>query len=102
MTLIYVAGAFTAKTKKQVRANIALARKAAEELWLEGFAVICPHLNCPEGFEKTIGYEQLLAGDLEMIKRCDAVYFLKNWEKSSGARREHQFVLDNGITRRYQ
>lgn len=30
--------------------------------------------------------------EYEMIKKCDAIFFLKGWEKSSGACAEHAFA----------
>jgi hypothetical protein len=31
-----------------------------------------------------------LQGDLEILRRCDIVYFLKDWKLSEGSRAEYQ------------
>lgn len=93
MKLIFIAGPYKAATRKGIKANIAHARAAAIRLWKEGYAVICPHMNtalfdgiCPE--------ETWLQGDLEILKRCDAIYLLDNWESSIGARNELQKAME--------
>jgi hypothetical protein len=35
-----------------------------------------------------------LEGDLEILRRCDAILMLKNWRQSAGARGEHQRAKD--------
>ena len=87
MKIIYVAGAYRNKTEWGLIENIRHAEKEAIKLWQEGWAVICPHKNtahfgglCPD--------DTWLKGDIEMLKRCDAIYMLKGWQKSEGANME--------------
>ncbi len=96
MKIIYVAGAYRAKTEWGLIQNIRKAEQAAIKLWQEGWAVICPHKNtahfgglCPDN--------TWLDGDLEMLKRCDAIYMLRGWEKSKGATAEHQLAIKMGL-----
>ncbi len=84
MKVIYVAGAYRNKTEWGLVENIRHAEAAAIKLWQEGWAVICPHKNtahfgglCPD--------DTWLKGDIEMLKRCDAIYMLKGYEGSEGA-----------------
>lgn len=37
-----------------------------------------------------------------MIDVCDVVYFLKNWEDSEGAKKEHKYALENNKLIEYQ
>ena len=97
--LIYISGAYMGKDNGQsIDRNIRLAREAAIELWEKGYTVICPHLNT-QNFEKdcTCIYEDYLIGDCEIVKRCDGVFMLDNWEESNGASIEKQTALENGI-----
>lgn len=92
--LIYVSGPYTLG---DIDTNIAKAREVAVELWKMGYAVICPHTNtahfdCPE-----IPYEAFIAGDVEMVRRVDALVMLPGWMESKGAVREHQVAEDAGI-----
>jgi len=89
MKVIYVAGPYRAKTEYQVQENIRQAESCALDIWDAGAAAICPHKNT-SGFG---GYHNLpddiwLNGDLEIIKRCDALVVLPNYEKSEGTLQE--------------
>lgn len=87
MKIIYVSGKYS---KGNVDENIALAREAAVELWKRGIGVICPHTNTAHMEREGIPYETFMGGDLEMVRRCDAIYMLSNWQDSPGAIREYQ------------
>ena len=95
MKVIYVAGAYRSNSWNGVWENINHARTVARRLWLEEWAVICPHANTifMDG-EDTDGV--FLKGDLEILRRCDAIYMLNNWKGSEGARGELELatVLD--------
>ena len=45
MKVIYVSGAYRAPTEYEVGLNIRRAEEAAIRLWMDGWAVICPHKN---------------------------------------------------------
>jgi hypothetical protein len=101
MKLIFVSGAYRAKDKIGVSKNIKLAREASKKLWQQGYAVICPHMNTAH-FDGICPDDYFLDGDIEMMIRCDAVYLLKNWEESEGAREEHNIALSRGMEIIYQ
>lgn len=41
--------------------------------------------------------EFLLAEELEILVKCDAIYLLRGWERSKGARRELYHAIGNGL-----
>jgi len=78
-------GAYTG-TPAQTRKNIATARKYAEKLWAQGYAVFCPHLNSSLMEETTeVNYQDFLDGYLEWIRCADVVYLLPNHKRSNGS-----------------
>lgn len=83
MKLVYVAGPYRAKDSWEIEQNIRRAETLALDVWRAGFAAICPHTNTR--FYQGAAPDQLwLDGDLEMLRRCDAVLLVPGWEKSSG------------------
>jgi len=87
MKVIYVAGPYRADTEAEVFDNIMRARSKALDLWREGWAVICPHSNTMFMGSKLCD-PKFIEGDLEIVRRCDAIYMLKDWEISEGANLE--------------
>ena len=94
MEVIFVSGKYRGKTEWEVKQNIYHAEKRARMLWMNGFAVVCPHLNTAflGGSDDSIWLE----GDLEILKRCDAIYMLDGWEDSEGARKELGLAIKLG------
>lgn len=93
--ILYVAGPY----RGDRAANIAQARNIAQELWAAGFAVICPHANTAlfDDDRPDIPDKAYLQGDLEFIVGCDGLVMTPDWEKSSGARNEHEYAEKLGI-----
>ena len=94
--LVYIAGPYSADTPHGIYANIELARKYAEKYLKLGYAVICPHLNTAF-MDGVISYEDFLAMDLEIIRRCDTVVAMPNWKSSKGAIGEIAFAKEQHI-----
>lgn len=42
-------------------------------------------------------YEDYMRADLDILKDCDAIYMLRGWTNSNGARREFDFAKRNGL-----
>jgi len=86
MKKIYIAGAITNNPgyEAQFLARMRILKR-------EGHAVMNPALLC-RGFE----YEEYMKVCFSMLDVCDSVYFLKGWETSDGAKREHQRALMTG------
>jgi hypothetical protein len=96
MRVVFISGKYRGKDYQEIEANIQKAKAAAIELWKQGYAVICPHLNTAH-FDGICPDEVWLNGDIEIMKRCDAVYFLDNWKESQGAKHEFDVVIDCGL-----
>uniref|UniRef100_A0A6M3JHD9 DUF4406 domain-containing protein n=1 Tax=viral metagenome TaxID=1070528 RepID=A0A6M3JHD9_9ZZZZ len=96
MKIIYVAGKYRAKTEWALEENIRHAEREAVKLWQHGWAVICPHKNTAH-FGGVCTDATWLDGDLEILKRCDAIYMLAGWDLSSGARAERELAKSSGI-----
>jgi len=92
MKLIYVAGPYSGKGYSEIHDNIKRAEALSLKLWRLGWSVITPHLNTyhMEQYED-IAYETWLTGDLEQVRRCDAIIVLKNYEHSKGTMGEIEF-----------
>ena len=105
MKVIYVAGKYTASSDWQTYLNIHHAREAAYSLWAEGWAVICPHSNTAffGGAEShDVDRMKWLAGDLEFIRRSDAIYMLWNYKDSQGALMELALAKELGLEIYYE
>lgn len=87
MKLVYIAGPFRAANNWGREANIRRAEALALEVWRAGYAALCPHCNT-RFFDGAAPDRVWLAGDLEMLIRCDALLTTADWERSSGAKAE--------------
>jgi nucleoside 2-deoxyribosyltransferase len=98
MKVIYIAGPYRSQDEWRVRMNIRKAEEAALAVWQNGAVALCPHKNsagmggAPGTFD-----DMWLEGDLELLKRCDAVWLIENWEYSRGASREMIFAKAHDI-----
>jgi len=98
--LVYVAGPFRARPDPSNQweqwENIRRAATLALEVWRSGASCICPHMNTAF-FEGAAEARVWLDGDLEQLKRCDAVIMTPDWERSIGAKAEHATAIERGI-----
>ncbi len=103
MKVVYVAGPYRSKSLDGVWQNVMHARMRACELWYQGYAVICPHTNSIFMDNDLSGDpEVFLAGDLEILGRCDAIYMLSTWEASVGATAELEYAKAHGLEVLYE
>lgn len=84
MKLAYISGKYSGDSIRDIVNNIREAEKVAIKYWQLGYAVICPHTNTAL-FDGALTWQQFLDGDLEMIKRCDTIVMMKDYENSKGA-----------------
>ena len=89
--VVYISGPLSAPTIDGWFSNTMKARSACRELWILGVTPICPHLNNLL-MEGAISYNEYMLGDLELVKRSDAVYMIGHWMHSKGARQEREFA----------
>jgi hypothetical protein len=96
MMVVYVAGKFRGPDHWAIAENIRAAERVALEVWRLGFACICPHTNTAH-FQGAAPDAVWLEGDLEMLRRCDAVVVVPGWEESEGARSEVALARSRGM-----
>jgi uncharacterized protein DUF4406 len=94
--LIYIAGPYRGPTAWRIESNIRRAEEIALEVHRMGAAALCVHPmtryyqgECDDG--------HWLASTLEMMKRCDALMVVPNWEHSSGTREEIRVAQTLGM-----
>ncbi len=83
-------------------------KKAEEHLVGLGYGVINPvdfgkyleEKYKEEG--KTPKWENYMRGDIELLLSCDGIYMLKGWEKSKGAKLEHEIATALKIKMMYE
>jgi hypothetical protein len=101
--LIYVSGKYTSEKGDldETRKYIEVATKASIKLFKKGWNVFTPHKNNGE-YEfrkdsKDLTYDFWIDIDLDILKRCDAIFMLKNWRNSKGALIEINKAKEWGI-----
>jgi hypothetical protein len=96
MKLIYIVGPYRASGQWQIFQNIRRAEAFALQVWQMGAACICPHKNT-EYFNGAAPDSVWLDGDLEMVRRCDAILCVPGWEASSGSLGEVALAKQLGL-----
>ncbi len=98
MKVLYISGPFSHPDPVHgIPRNILLASEAALVAWRDGWATLCPHKNCA-GFEHAaIPYETWIQGDLELLRRSDAICMVGSWTKSPGALQEYRLARALGM-----
>ena len=91
MKVIYIAGPYSGEDIYDVHCNIQEAERYAAMVWEMGAAALCPHKNTAY-MDGVVCYDQFLAGCIEMMNRCDAVWFIQCYEKSPGAMKERAWA----------
>jgi len=90
--LVYVAGPYS---NGDVEPNVAEAKRVGHLIMQVGHAPFVPHLNHHFHAEYPADYEDWLAVDLVMLRRCDLVYRMPG--HSPGADREIAEAKAQGI-----
>ena len=85
--VVYIAGPFRAASAWEIEQNIRRAETLALEVWRSGIPAICPHTNT-RFYQGAAPDEVWLEGDLEILRRCDALLLTEGWEDSTGTRGE--------------
>ena len=98
MKVIYVCGPIRNDDPAFQYENIGRGITAAKAIWQAGGTAICPHMFAYFWGDDDALRKLLLEGELEMIRRSDAVLALPGWVASVGASAEVCFARGNGIT----
>lgn len=104
MKVVYIAGKYSGRTHdgrsySEIHRNIFDARDwAIRVMQTGGVVALCPHLNSMHmeldfSGEQDFWYE----ADLELLRRCDAVFLIPGWQHTRGACIENDFARSNGI-----
>jgi hypothetical protein len=85
--VIYIIGPFRGASYWDQVQNIRRAEEAALRVWQMGGVALCPHLNTAN-FQGALPDSVWLEGDLEFVRRSDAVLCISGWQKSEGSIKE--------------
>jgi nucleoside 2-deoxyribosyltransferase len=96
LKVVYIAGPFRANSAWDVERNIRRAEELALWVWRAGAVALCPHTNT-RFFQGAADDDIWLKGDLELLRRCDAVLLVASRETSAGTLDEILYACDNGI-----
>lgn len=96
MKVIYVAGAYRAKTIHGVLSNIRRAEAVAAKVWEAGYVALCPHLNSAF-FDGITSDDNFLAGTLELLRRSDGLVLVPGWGESKGTHGELDYCRFHNI-----
>jgi hypothetical protein len=96
MKVVYIVGPYRANREYHVMQNIRRAEDLAIQVWRSGAACICPHKNTAF-FGGAADDSVWLEGDLEIMRRCDALLCTADWQASEGATGEVRLARSLGI-----
>lgn len=104
--IVYIAGPYRGTSDWAVEQNVRRAEKLALDVWEAGFTAFCPHKHtrhfCTGGRKEGAGARNMpdtvwMAGGLVMLRRCDVILTVEDWEGSEGTERECQEARQHGI-----
>jgi hypothetical protein len=95
--LLYIAGCYAPKDGRTVDDHIELAKEASIAIWKTGNYALCPHMNTAHLDDEIDNPELFYAGTMEVLRRCDGIVMLENWEESQGAIAELAYAQDAGM-----
>lgn len=93
LPVLYIAGPYRAATPWRILNNIRHAQDVALQIWRRGAVALCPHANTAL-FDHEMPDAIWLDGDLELIRRSDAVVMVTGWQASTGASAERDFAKE--------
>lgn len=100
MKLLYIIAPYSAPTHIQVKHNIAEAELLAQYYWLQGDAVICPHLNTAF-FSGLTSETRFYMGTLLMLSKADKAIVHPSFRQSKGCIDEIRHCEQNKIPLEY-
>jgi nucleoside 2-deoxyribosyltransferase len=91
MIVVYTAGPYRAGNSWAIEQNIRDAELASLQVWRLGAVPICPH-TMTRHFQGALPDATWLTGDLELVRRSDAVVMIGDWQHSQGACAEKAYA----------
>lgn len=88
---IYISGMITGCPIEAAREKF---DQAARQIEAFGHTPVNPFDN---GLDPSATWEQQIVKDIELLLGCDAIYLLKDWEQSRGARIEENVAREYGL-----
>lgn len=88
---VYISGKITGLPEEEARG---LFKEAFNKLMDSGFRPVNP---MDLVHEHDLSWQSYMREDLIALLKCDAIYMLKNWAGSRGAKIEHQLAVDLGL-----
>lgn len=87
---VYISGKMTGLQTRQVEKKF---QDAVNKLLIEGYIPVNPAVM---EYNKGLDYEDYMHVAIAMLDVCDAIYMLKDWGDSPGARRELRYAIETG------
>lgn len=97
MKVVYLASPYRNKAEWVVCQNIQHAQRTARLIWQLGAVCLSPCGNTAFFGGSDIPDEVWLKGDIEMLKRCDALFMNEGSVRSNGCRAEESFARNQGL-----
>jgi nucleoside 2-deoxyribosyltransferase len=94
--VLYISGPYRGKDAWAIERNIRRAEVIALEVWKLGVVALCPH-TMTRFYQGALPDQMFLAGDLELMTRCDGVLAIDGWDESTGARIEVRYAKERGL-----
>jgi len=95
--VIYIASPYRSDGGEYfTKANREGADEAAAFVWAHDGIALCPPKN-DEGLLGLITEAELVAGNLVMLARCDAVMMVGNWQTTTSTRKERDMAINLNI-----
>lgn len=95
--VIYISGPITENARYIEYDNCLHARQWAQMVIQAGAAVHCPHLVYLCGLIDLVEYEDFIAMDIAIIRKCDAILMIGAWAGSKGCMIEYNAAQEAGI-----
>lgn len=88
MKVIFVSGSYSGGNYAEIQVNIEKSEIVSIELFKKDWSVFTPHKNTAhyDGYNHVkFTYNFWMDVGMELLKRSDAIFMMKDWEKSKGA-----------------
>jgi len=94
---IYISGKITGLDYTEADSLFAAAQNKLKEM---GWETVNP-IHIPTGVEEP-QWDDYMVSDIRELFKCKAIYMLKNWKTSRGARIEHYIAKEIGLLIAYE